>query len=87
MVLDLVIVTTPNTPTADSYRLYVSWGSSRGAAGHWKLDTAAAFPGSDDKSSDLLRQPTVLDFDGNTVPDLLVQEKDSLRRLFVNSLG
>jgi len=45
--------------------------------------------GSDDAAVELVRQPTVLDFDANTVPDLLVQLKNdnSIRRLFVKDLG
>ena len=89
MVLDLVIVTTTATPDPDSYCLYVSWGKGNPSSNQWKLDPAAAIPGSDGAAIDLLRQPTVLDFDGNTVPDLLVQLKSdrSIRRLFVGKLG
>lgn len=81
MSLDLMIVT-------DSFKLYISWGS-KSHEGIWQLATPQPFPAS---NGELLRQPIVWDYDGNTVPDLLVQVKEdddsfSFQRLFVSNPG
>jgi len=83
MILDLVIVTVETTPSASpatSYRLHVSWGKRVGK--QWQLTAEKSFP----DETDIDRQPVVIDYDGNTVPDFLVQVKGSIYRLFVLDL-
>ena len=71
LVLDLIIVAT--SAAASSYHLYASWGSTSNE--EWQLASPKEFlVGADGKKIE--RQPTVLDYDGNTVPDLLVQKED-----------
>ena len=90
LILDFVIVTVDAAAKANptgNYRLDYAMGGMAGIVEHerkWYLSPLKAIPHEGDIFDS---QPTVLDYDGNTVPDLLVQKDGKMERLFVKDTG
>ena len=87
LILDFVIVTVDGTAKANptgKYRLNYAMGGMQGIERNWYLSPLKAIPQEGDVFDS---QPTVLDYDGNTVPDLLVQKDGKMERLFVKNTG
>ena len=85
--LDFVIVTAESKAKPTDYRLDYAMGQMQGNLEHegkWYLSALKAIPA---EGVIFQSQPTVLDYDGNTVPDLLVQKDGKLERLFVRDPG
>ena len=78
MTLDLIVI----VKNSQKYDLHVSWGQ-REVNGDMILEEPQLIA----QGKSLDSQPTVLDYDGNTVPDFLVQKNGKIERLFVENLS
>lgn len=78
LVLDIIVATRKDKD--DERHLYIAWGNDNSSTGNtirWELQAADEIK-YDEKPLVLEREPTIFDYNGDTVPDLIVQVEGQL---------